>query len=94
MIFKSAMAGQGAYRAGKAWTWSAQVHSLLAQGVGLLECTRRLQLALNTFRYSRADRPKRMSSVPDTAHGRHFPCGHRHRVKPTGRDNTTNSPDQ
>lgn len=87
------MAGQGAYRAGKAWTWSAQVHSLLAQGVGLLECARRLQLALNTFRYSRADRPKQMLSVPFTAHGRHFPCGHRHGVEPTGRDNTTNSPD-
>lgn len=37
-----------------------QVHSLLDQGVGLLECARRLQLALNTVkRYARADRPER-----------------------------------
>ncbi|MEV0730611.1 ISL3 family transposase [Polymorphospora sp. NPDC050346] len=42
-----------------------QVHSLLNQGVGLLECARRLQLALNTVkRYARADRPERMLRVP------------------------------
>lgn len=42
-----------------------QVHDLLNQGVGLLECARRLQLALNTVkRYARADRPERMLRVP------------------------------
>jgi hypothetical protein len=42
-----------------------QVHNLLDQGVGLLECARRLQLALNTVkRYARADRPERMLRVP------------------------------
>jgi hypothetical protein len=41
-----------------------QVHHLLDQGVGLLECARRLQLALNTVkRYARADRPERMLRV-------------------------------
>lgn len=41
------------------------VHDLLDQGVGLLECARRLQLALNTIkRYARADRPERMLRVP------------------------------
>lgn len=42
-----------------------QIHDLLDQGVGLLECGRRLQLALNTVkRYARADRPERMLRVP------------------------------
>ncbi|AVZ71143.1 ISL3 family transposase [Streptomyces lunaelactis] len=42
-----------------------QVHALLDKGVGLLECARRLQLALNTVkRYARADRPERMLRVP------------------------------
>ncbi|OIK25561.1 ISL3 family transposase [Streptomyces malaysiense] len=42
-----------------------QVHGLLDQGVGPLECARRLQLALNTVkRYARADRPERMPRVP------------------------------
>ncbi|MFE9045680.1 ISL3 family transposase [Streptomyces sp. NPDC007818] len=42
-----------------------QVHDLLEKGVGLLECARRLQLALNTVkRYARADRPERMLRVP------------------------------
>ncbi|SCL15958.1 Transposase [Micromonospora inyonensis] len=42
-----------------------QVHDLLDQGVGLLECARRLQLALNTVkRYARTDRPQRMLRVP------------------------------
>lgn len=42
-----------------------QVHDLLNQGVGLLECARRLELALNTVkRYARADRPERMLRVP------------------------------
>lgn len=42
-----------------------QVHDLLDQGVGLLECARRLQLTLNTVkRYARADRPESMLRVP------------------------------
>ena len=42
-----------------------QVHNLLGQGVGLLQCARRLQPALNTVkRYARADRPERMLRVP------------------------------
>ncbi|MCX4821568.1 ISL3 family transposase [Streptomyces sp. NBC_01142] len=42
-----------------------QVHDLLEAGVGLLECARRLQLALNTVkRYARADQPERMLRVP------------------------------
>ena len=42
-----------------------QVHGLLDQGVGQLECARRLQLALNTVkRYARADQPERMLRVP------------------------------
>jgi hypothetical protein len=42
-----------------------QVHSLLEKGVGLRECARRLQPALNTVkRYARADRPERMLRVP------------------------------
>jgi transposase len=42
-----------------------QVHRLLDQGVGLLECARRLQLSLNTVkRYARGDRPERMLRVP------------------------------
>jgi hypothetical protein len=42
-----------------------QVHGLLDQGVGLLECARRLQLALNTVkRCARADRPERMLRAP------------------------------
>ncbi|MEU1600477.1 ISL3 family transposase [Streptomyces sp. NPDC005708] len=41
------------------------VHGLLDQGVGLLECARRLQLTLNTVkRYARADHPERMLHVP------------------------------
>lgn len=42
-----------------------QVHDLPDQGVGLLECARRLQLALNTVkRYARAEQPERMLRVP------------------------------
>lgn len=42
-----------------------QIHDLLDQGVGLLACGRRLQLALNTSkRCARADRPDRMLRVP------------------------------
>ncbi|NVK80019.1 ISL3 family transposase [Streptomyces morookaense] len=42
-----------------------QVHGLLDQGVSLLECARRLQLALNIVkRYARADRPERVLRVP------------------------------
>lgn len=42
-----------------------QVHDLFDPGVGLLECARRLQLALNTVKhYARADRPELMFRVP------------------------------
>lgn len=42
-----------------------QVHYPLNQGVGLLECGRRLQLALSTVkRHARADGPERMLRVP------------------------------
>jgi transposase len=38
-----------------------QVHDLRSQGVGLLDCSRRLGLALNTVkRYDRADKPERL----------------------------------
>ncbi len=38
-----------------------QVHDLRSQGVGLLDCSRRLGLALNTVkRYDRADQPERL----------------------------------
>jgi hypothetical protein len=43
----------------------AQVHDLHAAGVGLLDISRRLNLALNTVkRYVRADQPERIQSVP------------------------------
>ncbi|MGW4641137.1 ISL3 family transposase [Sphaerisporangium sp. NPDC004334] len=42
-----------------------QVHALLNQGVGLLECARRLGLALNTVkRYARVSEPERLVRVP------------------------------
>lgn len=42
-----------------------QVHALLDQGVGLLECARRLGLALNTVkRYARISEPERLVRVP------------------------------
>jgi transposase/putative ubiquitin-RnfH superfamily antitoxin RatB of RatAB toxin-antitoxin module len=42
-----------------------QVHDLLKQGHGLLECSRRLNLSLNTVkRYARASEPVRMQRVP------------------------------
>ena len=42
-----------------------QVHDLLGKGVGLLDCSRRLDLALNTVkRYARADRPERLQRTP------------------------------
>lgn len=42
-----------------------QVHGLLKQGHGLLECSRRLNLSLNTVkRYARASEPARMQRVP------------------------------
>jgi transposase len=42
-----------------------QVHDLLKQGHGLLECSRRLNLSLNTVkRYARAGEPTRMQRVP------------------------------
>jgi transposase len=43
----------------------AQVHELLGQGVGLLECARRLNLALNTVkRYARVPEPERLVRAP------------------------------
>ncbi len=42
-----------------------QVHDLLGRGVGLLDCARRLNLALNTVkRYARADKPERLQRAP------------------------------
>ena len=42
-----------------------QVHDLLGKGIGLLECARRLDLALNTVkRYARAERPERLQRTP------------------------------
>lgn len=42
-----------------------QVHDLLDAGVGLLECARRLNLALNTVkRYARVDKPEQMRRAP------------------------------
>ena len=48
-----------------------QVHDLLSKGVGLLECSRRLGLALNTVkRYARADGPSGCSAPRVPAHPR------------------------
>ncbi|MGW6674494.1 ISL3 family transposase, partial [Streptomyces vinaceus] len=42
-----------------------QVHTLLDQGVGLLDCARRLQLALNTVkRYARIPEPEQLKRAP------------------------------
>jgi transposase len=42
-----------------------QVHDLRGQGVGLLECARRLNLSLNTVkRYARATQPERLQRAP------------------------------
>ncbi len=42
-----------------------QVHDLRSQGVGLLDCARRLGLSLNTVkRYDRASEPERLQRVP------------------------------
>jgi transposase len=42
-----------------------QVHDLRGQGVGLLDCARRLGVTLNTVkRYDRADQPERLQRVP------------------------------
>ena len=42
-----------------------QIHDLLGQGVGLLECARRLNLALNTVkRYARVGEPERLQRAP------------------------------
>lgn len=42
-----------------------QVHDLLDQGVGLLDCARRGNLGLNTIkRYARASKPERLRRVP------------------------------
>jgi len=41
------------------------IHALLDQGVGLLECARRLQLSLNTVkRYARVTEPERLKHAP------------------------------
>jgi transposase len=43
----------------------AQVHGLLGKGVGLLDCSRRLNLSLNTVkRYARASEPELLQRVP------------------------------
>ncbi|MEX5712684.1 transposase, partial [Parafrankia sp. FMc6] len=43
----------------------AQIHDLLGQGVGLLDCARRLNLGLNTVkRYARATEPERLVRAP------------------------------
>ncbi|MEV5709234.1 hypothetical protein [Actinoallomurus sp. NPDC052274] len=45
--------------------WWQQVHDLLDAGVGLLECARRLDLALNTVkRYARIADPAQMRRAP------------------------------
>ena len=42
-----------------------QIHALLEAGVGLLDCSRRLGLAMNTVkRYARAATPRRVQRVP------------------------------
>nr|WP_162795779.1 ISL3 family transposase [Nonomuraea lactucae] len=42
-----------------------QIHDLLGKGVGLLECARRLNLALNTVkRYARVPEPERLQRAP------------------------------
>ena len=42
-----------------------QVHDLLGKGLGLLECSRRLNLSLNTVkRYARATQPERLQRAP------------------------------
>lgn len=42
-----------------------QIHALLEQNVGLLECARRLNLSLNTVkRYARAGEPERLQRAP------------------------------
>lgn len=42
-----------------------QIHALLEAGVGLLDCSRRLGLAMNTVkRYARATTPQRIQRVP------------------------------
>ena len=42
-----------------------QIHALLEQNVGLLECARRLNVSLNTIkRYARAAEPERMQRAP------------------------------
>jgi hypothetical protein len=42
-----------------------QVHDLLGKGTGLMECSRRLSLSLNTVkRYARATEPERMIRAP------------------------------
>ncbi|GAA1698079.1 hypothetical protein GCM10009680_42820 [Streptomyces yatensis] len=45
-----------------------KVHDLLGQGVGLLDCSRRLDVALNTVkRYARMPEPRPCASPPSTA---------------------------
>ncbi len=48
------------------WNAGTRCTACSRRGVGLLECARRLQLALNTVKhYARADRPERMLRVPE-----------------------------
>ena len=56
---------QDGKRAGTTLERWQQVHDLLGKGVGLLDCSRRLGLALNTVkRYARAEQPERLQRTP------------------------------
>ena len=59
-----------------------QVHDLLGRGVGLLDCSRRLNLALNTVkRYARAEQPERLQRAPHEQHRADPPrCPHARRA--------------
>ncbi|MEV6947480.1 hypothetical protein AB0N07_37105 [Streptomyces sp. NPDC051172] len=55
---------EGKHAANTRERWQ-QIHQLLDQGVGLLECARRLNLALNTVkRYARHSEPERLIRAP------------------------------
>jgi transposase len=61
---KAAPAADGPRAATTRERWH-QVHDLLDQGVGLLDCARRLNLALNTVkRYARVPEPDRLTRAP------------------------------
>ena len=52
-------------RAGTTLERWQQVHDLRSKGAGLLDCSRRLGLSLNTVkRYDRADKPERLQRAP------------------------------